>query len=113
MWLTLSDVVLSSVSELDSLVLTGGSTGWDGGSVETLGGGDLDLDGRVTCSSQQVLSTLERIRVGGGMSRAGQPFSLTATQTCFPTISIEIDTREVLELDRKSRRTNLSRESKI
>jgi hypothetical protein len=57
MWLTLSDVVLSSVSELDSLVLTGGSTGWDSGSVKTLGGGDLDLDGRVTCSSQQVYST--------------------------------------------------------
>lgn len=56
MWLTLSDVVLSSVSELDSLVLTSGSTGWDSGSVETLGGGDLDLDGRVTCSSQQVFS---------------------------------------------------------
>jgi hypothetical protein len=57
MVLTLSNVVLSSVSELDSLVLTGGSTGWDSGSVETLGGGDLDLDGRVTCSSQQVYST--------------------------------------------------------
>ena len=96
MWRTLSDVVLSSVSELDSLVLTGGSTGWDGGSVETLGGGDLDLDSRVTCSSQQVLSTHERIRVGGGMSGAGQPFSLTATQTFFSTISIDIDTREVL-----------------
>ena len=53
MLLTLSDVVLSSVSELDSLVLTSGSTGGDSGSVETLGGGDLDLDGRVTCSSQQ------------------------------------------------------------
>jgi len=59
-WLTLSDVVLSSVSKLDSLVLTGGSTGWDSGSVETLGGGDLDLDGRVTCSSQQVFPTFQR-----------------------------------------------------
>jgi len=97
MLLTLSDVVLSSVSELDSLVLTSGSTGGDSGSVETLGGGDLDLDGRVTCSSQQVLSSHERIRVGGGMSGAGQPFSLTATQTIFPTISIDIDTREVLK----------------
>ena len=71
MWRTLSDVVLSSVSELDSLVLTSGSTGGNSGPVETLGGGDLDLDSRVTCSSQQVLSTHERIRVGGGMSGAG------------------------------------------
>jgi hypothetical protein len=60
MWLTLSNVVLSSVSELDSLVLTGGSTRWDSGSVETLGGGDLDLDGRVTCSSQQVFSVQQQ-----------------------------------------------------
>lgn len=52
--LTLSDVVLSSVSKLDSLVLTGGGTRWDSGSEETLVGGDVDLDGRVTCSSQQV-----------------------------------------------------------
>jgi hypothetical protein len=52
--LTLSDVVLSSVSELDSLVLTGGSTRGDSGSEETLVSGDVDLDGRVTCSSQQV-----------------------------------------------------------
>jgi hypothetical protein len=75
MWLTLSDVVLSSVSELDSLVLTSGSTGWDSGSVETLGGGDLDLDGRVTCSSQQVYSTHQsKGREGGGMSGAGLHF---------------------------------------
>lgn len=51
--LTLSDVGLPSVSELDSLVLTGGSTRWDSGSEETLVGGDVNLDGRVTCSSQQ------------------------------------------------------------
>jgi hypothetical protein len=51
--LTLSNVGLASVSELNGLVLTGGSTRWDGGSEETLGGGDVNLDGRVTCSSQQ------------------------------------------------------------
>jgi hypothetical protein len=30
-------------------VLTGGSTRWDSGSEKTLVGGDVDLDGRVTC----------------------------------------------------------------
>lgn len=80
--LTLADVVLASVSELDSLVLTGGGTGWDSGSEKTcrrkgkevskegkeergqldishgrccdgltLVGGDVDLDGRITCFS--------------------------------------------------------------
>jgi hypothetical protein len=73
MWLTLSDVVLSSVSELDSLVLTGGSTGWDSGSVKTLGGSDLDLDGRVTCSSQQVYST-HQLKEGKVEERVGRDF---------------------------------------
>jgi hypothetical protein len=50
--LTLSDVVLSSVSELNGLVLTGGSTRGDSGSEETLVGGDVDLDGRVTCAGK-------------------------------------------------------------
>ena len=71
--LTLADVVLSSVSELNSLVLTGGSTRWDSGSEETLVGGDVDLNGRVTCSSQQVSTYHQqgKGREGGGVKWSG------------------------------------------
>lgn len=56
MKLTLSKVVGSFVSELDGLVLAGGSTRGDGRSEETLLGGDVDLDGRVTYAGKHLFA---------------------------------------------------------